>query len=429
MRILYLVGGNDFPAGGATVRDAAFVRAMRQAGHEVDAVALFSPTGVEGTPDTEGIFTHLGRSTLRRLFPQLTRASRTIVSMINNPRQMNMTGMGGVRLDPRGMLAVGMLAGTDKTQAREYGRIREYTARHTARVDACFLANALLSGLAPQLKLEFGCPIICLSQDSAHLLDSLEEPHQSVARKLMRKNARHFALLVTTNRWSAVADAETLALPAARIRIISPAVDCTGLQAAPQRVRDPFTIGFLAPLCREKGADIVVDAVESLITAARVDARLRIAGPHVDEHYVRRLHHLLERPVFDGRWEIMSQPTGADRTAFFQSLSVFVNASREPETRAVGIIEALASGVPVVGPASGIVPEILQSTRGGVVVPLDAPPWMYTQAFEVLAADPEAADHLGQLGSEGVRKHFSIDAAAVSLQQLLDEAAAMERSA
>ena len=48
MRILYLVGGKSMYAGGATVRDAAFVRGLRDAGHEVDAVSLHGPTSVDG---------------------------------------------------------------------------------------------------------------------------------------------------------------------------------------------------------------------------------------------------------------------------------------------------------------------------------------------------------------------------------------------
>ncbi len=54
MRILYLVGGNDVIAGGATVRDASFVAGLREAGHDITPVSLYGPAGIEDDPSSAG---------------------------------------------------------------------------------------------------------------------------------------------------------------------------------------------------------------------------------------------------------------------------------------------------------------------------------------------------------------------------------------
>ncbi len=60
MRILYLVGGNDVVAGGATVRDSAFVRGLQNGGHDVIPVSLYGPAAAEGESGFSKLFHPLG---------------------------------------------------------------------------------------------------------------------------------------------------------------------------------------------------------------------------------------------------------------------------------------------------------------------------------------------------------------------------------
>ena len=94
MRILYLVGGNDIIAGGATVRDAAFVRGLVDAGHEVEALSLYGQAKVEGEHVFSGAFKPLGRHTLRRLFPSLAKVPSALTSLMHLVRPVdNMTSI------------------------------------------------------------------------------------------------------------------------------------------------------------------------------------------------------------------------------------------------------------------------------------------------------------------------------------------------
>lgn len=424
MRILYLVGGSDVIAGGATVRDTAFVRGLMDAGHDVVAVSLYGPAGIEGELGFSRVFRPLGHNTFRRLFPRLSRVPSTLTSLIRRPRPvMSMTSLAvtGKGKDTRGPLAVSLLSGANKMQRKEFSRLMEHLGGPGGRPDVAILSNTMLSGLAEPLRANLGCAIFCLTQGSDRIIEALEEPYRSDARKLVRKNARLFRLVLSSSRYFAIRATESLALPAARIKVVPPGVDAEALQNPAPRRRIPFIIGYMAPINKDKGLDILVDAVESLIKDTTVEPELWISGRVEDDRYWNRLHRRLEGSILKTRHKVFGRLTGKDRRDFLEGLSVFVVPSREAESRATYMLEAMAAGVPVVGPASGIIPEIFQYANGGLLVSSEAPAWMFAQALELLASMPDTADELGRVGSEGVAKYFSIHSSARRLAEIMEE--------
>ncbi len=429
MRILYLVVGNDIIGGGATVRDVAFVRGMLQAGHEVEAISLYGYTTVEGENGFSNTFKPLGRHTLRRLFPRLSKLPGTIASFAHGVRPVdNMTSIAvmGRRADPKGPLAVSLLSGANKLQRREFSRLMDRLSAKPGRIDAAILSNTLLSGLAEAIRANIGCPIICLSQGSDRVIESLEEPYRSDARKLVRKNARLFRLVVSSSRYFAIRTTESMALPASRIKVVPPGVDAKSMDNPAPRRRIPFTIGYMAPIRKEKGLDILVDALDSLSKDTQLDPELWIAGRVEDERYWNRLLRRIEASPLKPRHRVFGSLARRERRDFMEGLSVFVVPSREPESRATHLLEAMAAGVPVIGPAAGIIPEIFQHANGGLLVSSEAPAWMFSQALELLAAMPDTADELGRSGSEGVNRHFSMESAASRLAVVIEEAVGAE---
>ncbi len=426
MRILYLVSNNEFIAGGATVRDAVFVRGLLEAGHEVNAVSLYGPARIEGEKAYSGVFHPLGHNTLRRIFPRLSRIPNALATMVRKPRPvMNMTSLAvsGRGNDARGPMAVNLLAGSGKMQRREFARLMEYLARKGGgKIDAVVLANTMLSGWAEPLMGYLSCPIVCLSQGSDRIIENLEEPYRSDARKLVRKNARLFRLVITTSRYFAIRATESMALPPAKVKVVSPGADVDSITVVDPRQRDPFTIGFMANIGPEKGLDILIDAADGLVKDSQMDPMLWISGKVTDDRYWQRLRRRLDATGLRGRYKMFGELMGEERRRFMAGLSVFVVTSREPESRATHLLEAMAAGVPVVGPASGIIPEIFQEANGGLLVSSDAPAWMYGQALELLASMPATADEMGRAGAHGVREHFSTRSAAVNLAAYIEDA-------
>lgn len=423
MRILYLVGGGDVIGGGATIRDAAFAEGLVAAGHTVDAISFYGQARLEGESSYCHAFRPLGRHTLRRIFPRLAKFPLALASLVSGARPLdNMTSLAvrGRRADPAGPLAVSLLSGANKLQRREFSRLMEYLAVNSGTVDAVIFSNTMLSGLAEPVRANIGCPIVCLSQGSDRVIEALEEPYRSDARKLVRKNAKLFHLVVSSSRYFAIRANESLALPASRIKVVPPGVDAEAMDNQQERKRSPFTIGYMAPIRKEKGLDILVDAVDGLVKDTAMDIDLWVSGRVEDERYWSRINRRLDNSQLKSRHRIFGAMSSRDRREFMAGLSVFVMPSREPESRATHLLEAMVAGVPVVAPACGIVPEIFQHANGGLLVSSEAPAWMFAQALELLSSMPDTADEMGRAGREGVRNNFSIQSAAAHLAETIE---------
>jgi glycosyltransferase involved in cell wall biosynthesis len=68
----------------------------------------------------------------------------------------------------------------------------------------------------------------------------------------------------------------------------------------------------------------------------------------------------------------------------------------------------LASGVPVVEPAHGAFPEILQRTEGGLLAKSEQPGDV-ADAIMQLWRDPAGAAAMGARGAAGVRRAYTIE--------------------
>ena len=78
------------------------------------------------------------------------------------------------------------------------------------------------------------------------------------------------------------------------------------------------------------------------------------------------------------------------------------------EPKGVFLLEAMASGVPVVQPRRGAFTEIVEKTGGGLLVAPDDPEALADGLYQPLARIARAAKTLGERGFDGVRAHYSI---------------------
>lgn len=141
-------------------------------------------------------------------------------------------------------------------------------------------------------------------------------------------------------------------------------------------------------------------AIETLgrLRDAGVDARLTMAGQERDADLVeacrRRARDLgvVERVRFVGFLDMEGK-----RRAFSQH-DVFLNTNVVDNTP-VTVLEAMASGLPVVATAVGGVPHLLRHGEGGVLVAADDADAM-AAALRGLLSDPAEADRLSAAGRE-----------------------------
>ncbi len=83
------------------------------------------------------------------------------------------------------------------------------------------------------------------------------------------------------------------------------------------------------------------------------------------------------------------------------------------ESKGLPVLEALASGVPVVLPDHGAFPEMIEWTGGGVLVQPNDPESLAAGVASLLD-DPENRTAMGRSGRAAVQQRFSDDAMATA---------------
>jgi glycosyltransferase involved in cell wall biosynthesis len=177
---------------------------------------------------------------------------------------------------------------------------------------------------------------------------------------------------------------------------------------------DAFLIGIVGRIDPMKGIDVLVRAMAQL-TGQAASARLVVVGsPGLDSGgYERRVRAdaddlLGDRARFVG-------PT-ADVPDVLRSLDVLVNAS-SAEPFGLTVLEAQASGVPVVAPSSGGIVDFVKNDENGLLVPPGDADGL-ARALERLIGDPELRSRLGRRGRETAEAAHGLDHRADSLADI-----------
>src|SRR5207237_6716760 len=102
-------------------------------------------------------------------------------------------------------------------------------------------------------------------------------------------------------------------------------------------------------------------------------------------------------------FKYVEAPDHASKVRFLQSLDVLAVPTTYREPKGLYVLEAWANGVPVVQPAHGSFPELIEATGGGVLVPPNDPQAL-AAAIARLMDQPQERTRLGELGHAAVRE-------------------------
>jgi phosphatidyl-myo-inositol dimannoside synthase len=186
-----------------------------------------------------------------------------------------------------------------------------------------------------------------------------------------------------------------------------------------------LTVARLAGSERYKGHEVVLQALPSVI-AQVPELTYLIVGEGDDRPRLEKLADelgLANSVVFTGK------VSDAELAAFYRASEVFVLPGRtivdsgEPKGEGFGIVylEAMAFGLPVIGPDYGAPTEIIRNGLHGFLVdPGD--PWAVARALLRLLGDPEGARRMGAAASEWVRGKYSYLSFRERLQGILTSA-------
>ena len=422
MRIVHITPGTGSFYCGSCLRDNALVKALRAIGHEALMVPLYLPLILDEADASEGAPVFFGGPNvyLQQKLALFRRAPRWVNRLLDAPallrfvaRRAGMTEAGHL-----GDMAVSMVRGEEGRQARELDKLVEYLAQGD-RPDVVCLSNALLIGMARRIRAEVGCAVVCTLQGEDSFLDGLGEPHRSEAWSVLRQRAADVDAFVAVSRYYADRMQPRLAVSDDRMHVIHNGIDVADYVPA-EAPPDPPVLGYMTRLCPQKGLDRLVDAFVIIKQRRRVPGlKLRAAGAMTrdDRSFVQSMRdRLADRGLSDDA-EFLPNISHEAKRAFLPTLSVMSVPAMYGEAFGIYVLEALASGVPVVQPRHGAFVELLELTGGGMLCQSAEPPAL-AETIETLLTEPAKAQRLGRTGCDAVRGRFTIERMARDMEAL-----------
>lgn len=372
MRLLHLTPGTGNFHCGSCLRDNALIKALRARGHEAIMSPLYLPLVTdreEASPDEPirvgGIALYL-----QQKMPWFHRMPPVVHRWLNHPAVLKLAakGMGMTSARMLGEMTVGSLKGREGRQWGEWRRLIEWI-KSDVKPEVVSLSNSLLSGLAPALSEEVGVPVLVSLQGEDSFLDSLVEPWKSEAWTAMRSNAQAVSRFISPSSFYQGLMSGRLGVPTEKIAVVANGLDLTPFPNAEADPNNPI-IGYLARMIQGKGLGTLVDAFIELIrrdTVPRVKLHIGGAFTAVDESYVRIQKAKLERAGCSDRVTWHPNLSFEEKLAFLSKLSIFSVPATYGEAFGLYVVEAMASGVPVVQPDHGAFRELIEKTGGGLL--------------------------------------------------------------
>ena len=168
-------------------------------------------------------------------------------------------------------------------------------------------------------------------------------------------------------------------------------------------------VGTVARLEPVKRLDVLLEALASL-----KDVPALIVGYGAEEE---RLKALARRLGLAGRVRFAGQQRDVSRR--LAAMDVFVLSS-DWEGMSNALLEAMATGLPVVATATGGTPDVVLDGLTGILVPPGQPAAL-ARALETLLNDPTLRWKMGQAGRRRVANLFSVERMVRSTQELYDD--------
>jgi len=171
---------------------------------------------------------------------------------------------------------------------------------------------------------------------------------------------------------------------------------------------DGLTVGYLARICPHKGFHILVDAFLRLRAMPGTErARLHVAGwlGRSDRAFFEQQRRKLAAAGAIEAFEHVEVPDRESKIRFLHGLDLLSVPTVYREPKGIYALEALAAGVPVVLPAHGAFPELLEATGGGRLFEPGVPERLAGVLHELLV-DPGARARLAEEGRDRVRERF-----------------------
>ncbi len=415
MRIAYITAGAAGMFCGSCMRDNTLASALIAEGHDALLIPTYTPIRTDEADVSQARVFFGGINVyLQEKIPLFRYTPRWLDRLFDANWLLRWVSRfaASTQASQLGDLTVSMLQGELGHQRKEIDKLADWLASEV-RPEVINLTNVLLSGMVPRLRERLKTPIVGSLQGDDIFLEMLPEPHRTQAIDLISAHCGRMHGFIATSRYYADFMSEYLRIARERIHVVHPGLNMQGHGITEPRppgsgAETPFTIGYFARICPEKGLHHLIEAFSLLKQAPGSPAcRLRVSGwlGENNRAYFEEQKAKLARANLLEHFEHVDSPDHASKVRFLQSLDVLSVPTMYREPKGLYVLEAWANGVPVVQPAHGSFPELIEATGAGLLVPPDDPTALAT-ALRQMIEQPEERRRLGALGHAAVHERF-----------------------
>jgi len=427
MKIIYLItgSGGSFYCGNC-YRDMIYLRAIRNvAGINASAIPLYLPpddTNRESGLDKNVFFGAISMY-LREKVPFLRNMPAILDKVLDTGPMLRMAARRSGTTNTEGLedMTLSMIKGENAFPEKELKRLVQYI-NENGKPDVIHLSNALIIGLARQLKRYLDVKIVCSLLNEDDWIDEMAEPYRSDAWKLIGEEAHNVDTFITPSNYYKELFVSKTGFKGKNVHIVPLAIDTRNLLILPKKDNYP-AVGYFSRINSHNGFDKLVDAfIDLKITNKLPGLTLHVSGGFTgsDKSFIAEQIRKIKSNGLKSFIRIYPEFHGNSKEEFFSNIDIMSVPVRKHDGYGLYILEANASGVPVVQPDTGAFPEIIEKTRGGITYFPDSAEEL-SAALVRLFEDNDLRASLGQTGKENVLKELSLSVMSAGLEIVYNE--------
>lgn len=411
MKVVYLAAGAAGMYCGSCMRDNRLAATLIEQGRDVSLIPLYTPLRTDER-DVSDAHVHYGGINvyLQQKLPLFRHTPGLLDRFFDSKPLLNSVGRFAARTRPEdlGALTVSVLRGEDGPQRKELRRLIAFL--QTLKPGLVNLPNLMFLGVARTLRRALKIPIVCTLSGEDIFLNALPEPFRAESFELIERAATEVDAFVSVTQYFADHAAGHFRLPRERISVIPMGIRVEEMAPGNDTVRPPdapVVIAYLARVCPEKGLAVLADAYHELRRRGH-NCVLRAAGylGANDHSYLAQIRTALRNAGVEDGFEYVGEVSREEKFKLLAEADVLSVPTVYAEAKGFYILEALASGTPVVQPNHGSFPELVAATGGGVIYdPNDIKG--LADALEQLMNDKALRKKLGVQGADSVRSRFT----------------------
>ncbi len=419
MHIAIVTAGGAGMFCGSCMHDNTWAHALIAQGHEVSLIPTYTPLLLdERNASIDRVFLGGLNVYLNGKFGWWKAVPRLFTRWLDHPALIRWATSFSISNDAAelGELTLSMLQGGNGPHQTAISELARFLKQ--LRPDVIIFSNALLSGAVQTIKKTCPVPILCVLQGDDGFLDSLSETYKHQAISKVSQLAHDFDGFFVHSEFYRDYMARYLSLPIDRFSVLPLGIDTDEHPGRPRTtVEGRYVVGYFARMAPEKGLHHLTQAFP-LLKQKIPYATLKIGGYQDGpcRAYLEKTLAPLKAAGIEVE-NIGSPKTLEEKLKFFSDIDVFTVPTQFLESKGMPVLEAMANGVPVVQPAHGAFPEMLNATEGGLLVRPHDPVALANGLSEL--ANPEVRSKHAHAAWQGVRQHYTLALMAERTLELL----------